>query len=503
MQLVRNLYLGGDEKTFRARSRRPWSRSTSRTPLEAVDPHRLPQHRPLRHRRRPDRRGRAGGRANVLRPPGLSRTRSRSPRCSRACRRRRRTTTRSSTPPAARDRRNEVLATMAVRLHLRRARRRRRARAAGGQARTTTTRSFHEAVLLRLRARAAGARATAETVAAGDLKVYTTIDPHLSAQAAQGDQDSPEPARRPRRRRSSRENPANGYVDTIAQSGQLRAVAVQPRRRGPAPARVDVQGDRARRRALARDRPVHAPTTSRTRSSPAGCRGYPTYKVTIDGGGNLDAARSTSTRRRSRPTTPSSPSSPPTSARRASRRWPTRWAWCRAPAQLSGRGARRPDASASRHSRWRTSTRRSPTAAGATSRSRSRRSCSRTATSTRAGARPTASRCSRPATADVETEILQHNVEYGTATRSAIGCPTAAKTGTTAASSSTRGSTASRRSARRSCGWATRQANISMTDVHGRAAARRAAAGGDLARLHGAGRRGRRARRFPTRPPTR
>jgi membrane peptidoglycan carboxypeptidase len=31
----------------------------------------------------------------------------------------------------------------------------------------------------------------------------------------------------------------------------------------------------------------------------------------------------------------------------------------------------------------------------------------------------------------VETEILQHNVEYGTATLSAIGCPTAAKTGTT------------------------------------------------------------------------
>jgi penicillin-binding protein 1A len=31
----------------------------------------------------------------------------------------------------------------------------------------------------------------------------------------------------------------------------------------------------------------------------------------------------------------------------------------------------------------------------------------------------------------VETEILQHNVEYGTATLSAIGCPSAAKTGTT------------------------------------------------------------------------
>ena len=37
---------------------------------------------------------------------------------------------------------------------------------------------------------------------------------------------------------------------------------------------------------------------------------------------------------------------------------------------------------------------------------------------------------STAATTD-ETEILQHNVQYGTATGSAIGCPTAAKTGTT------------------------------------------------------------------------
>ena len=41
--------------------------------LEALDPHRLPQHRPLRDRRRPDRRGRAGGVVDVLRPPGLRR----------------------------------------------------------------------------------------------------------------------------------------------------------------------------------------------------------------------------------------------------------------------------------------------------------------------------------------------------------------------------------------------------------------------------------------------
>ena len=51
----------------------------------------------------------------------------------------------------------------------------------------------------------------------------------------------------------------------------------------------------------------------------------PTYTVTIDGGGSLDAP-STSTRRWSPPTTPCSRSSPPTSASRASPRWPTRWA---------------------------------------------------------------------------------------------------------------------------------------------------------------------------------
>ena len=56
----------------RARSRRRWSPSGSRSALEAVDPHRLPQHDPLRHRRRPDRRGRRGGVRAVLRPPGVA-----------------------------------------------------------------------------------------------------------------------------------------------------------------------------------------------------------------------------------------------------------------------------------------------------------------------------------------------------------------------------------------------------------------------------------------------
>jgi membrane peptidoglycan carboxypeptidase len=45
--------------------------------------------------------------------------------------------------------------------------------------------------------------------------------------------------------------------------------------------------------------------------------------------------------------------------------------------------------------------------------------------------RPSRTRVLSSAAAAVETEILQHNVEYGTATRAAIDCPSAAKTGTT------------------------------------------------------------------------
>ena len=54
-----------------------------------------------------------------------------------------------------------------------------------------------------------------------------------------------------------------------------------------------------------------------------------------------------------------------------------------------------------------------------------------------------------------ETSILHQNVQSGTATRSAIGCPTAAKTGTTSelVDAWLDGYTPN---TRRSCGWATR-----------------------------------------------
>ena len=68
----------------------------------------------------------------------------------------------------------------------------------------------------------------------------------------------------------------------------------------------------------------------------------------------------------------------------------------------------------------------------------------------------------------VETEILQHNVQYGTATGSAISCPTAAKTGTTSGlvDAWLDGFTPNRTTV---VWMGYPKANISMTDVHGQA----------------------------------
>ena len=68
----------------------------------------------------------------------------------------------------------------------------------------------------------------------------------------------------------------------------------------------------------------------------------------------------------------------------------------------------------------------------------------------------------------VETEILQHNVQYGTATRSAITCPSAAKTGTTSklVDAWLDGFTPNRTTVVW-MGYADK--NVSMTDVHGQA----------------------------------
>jgi membrane peptidoglycan carboxypeptidase len=70
------------------------------------------------------------------------------------------------------------------------------------------------------------------------------------------------------------------------------------------------------------------------------------------------------------------------------------------------------------------------------------------------------------AAALVETEILQHNVLYGTATGSAITCPSAAKTGTTSrlVDAWLDGFTPNRTTV---VWMGYPQANVAMTDVHG------------------------------------
>ena len=68
-------------------------------------------------------------------------------------------------------------------------------------------------------------------------------------------------------------NPHNGHIEAMAESESYEQSPVQPRRRRPPPAGLHVQGDRPRRRALAGGSTRTAPTTSRTRSRRAGCRG--------------------------------------------------------------------------------------------------------------------------------------------------------------------------------------------------------------------------------------
>ena len=207
---------------------------------------------------------------DLLRQAGLAAGPRSSRRCSPACRRRPRSTTRSSIPTAASERRNEVLAKMAELHYISRgAGRQRRARAAGGHTAATTTPNAKRTSSSNTCASCSIERYGAKTVEQGGLKVYTTIDLQHAAPGAQSDRRSARRARRPgvgdrHDQPRQRRHRGDGGVR------ELRAVAVQPRRRRPPPARLDVQGDRPRRRALARDRPEHDLLPTRTRSSRAG-----------------------------------------------------------------------------------------------------------------------------------------------------------------------------------------------------------------------------------------
>ena len=179
---------------------------------------------------------------------------------------------------AAKERRNEVLAKMAeLRLHLLRAGLRRGGLVAAGATRRLLLAAPRE-LLLRICPPAADQPLRhSATVEQGGLNVYTTIDPRMQGLArkaiAEVLDEKADPAAAIVTRPAQRRRRGDGAVR------ELQPVAVQPRRRRPPPARLDVQGDRARRRARARHRPVRPPSTSRNDSPPAGCRATRTYTV--------------------------------------------------------------------------------------------------------------------------------------------------------------------------------------------------------------------------------
>jgi len=127
----------------------------------------------------------------------------------------------------------------------------------------------------------------AARVAAGDLKVHTTINPQLQAlakAAIDGVLDLPtDPSAA-----LVSENPTNGYVDAMAQSGSYTQsefnLATQAHRQPGSTFKAIVLAD-----ALAHGiDPFTTEYLSHTLLA-GWLPGYPTYMVTIDGGGNLDS----------------------------------------------------------------------------------------------------------------------------------------------------------------------------------------------------------------------
>ena len=100
----------------------------------------------------------------------------------------------------------------------------------------------------------------AQTVRQGGMKVYTTID--LDKQEQARDTIADHLARHRAVVGDRHDQPAQRLHRGDGVVGRLRRVELQPRRPGPPPARLDVQGDGADDRAAARRRPGLARTTS-------------------------------------------------------------------------------------------------------------------------------------------------------------------------------------------------------------------------------------------------
>ncbi|MGA3361841.1 MAG: transglycosylase domain-containing protein [Solirubrobacteraceae bacterium] len=302
-------------------------------------------------------------------------------------------------------------------------------------------------------------------VQAGDLKVYTTIDPRLQqlARAAiDGVLDLPtDPSAA-----LVSENPANGYVDAMAQSGTYEEsqfnLATQAHRQPGSTFKAIVLAD-----ALSHGiDPFTTYYLSHT-LEPGWLTGYPTYMVTIDGGGNLDAPlnldealvasdntvfaqlaadlteASVTRMAYAMGVVPGTLHSYPAEALGGLTYGVTPLEMANVYSTIADGGYRNKQITITKvvfpnghvDSSW---------------------------------GRPARVQVLSTAATAVETEILQHNVEYGTATLSAIGCPTAAKTGTTSnlVDAWLDGFTPNRTTV---VWMGYPKSDVSMTDVHGQA----------------------------------
>ena len=305
----------------------------------------------------------------------------------------------------------------------------------------------------------------AARVDAGDLKVYTTIDPHLQALARSAIDGVLNLATDPSAALVS-EDPANGYVDAMAQSGSYAQseynLATQAHRQPGSTFKAIVLAD-----ALAHGiDPFTTDYLSHT-LEPGWLTGYPTYMVTIDGGGNLDAPlnldealvasdntvfaqlaadlteASVTKMAYAMGVVPGTLHSYPAEALGGLTYGVTPLEMANVYATIADGGYRNKQITITKvvfpngrvDSSW---------------------------------GRPARVQVLSTAATAVETEILQHNVEYGTATLSAIGCPTAAKTGTTSnlVDAWLDGFTPNRTTV---VWMGYPKSDVSMTDVHGQA----------------------------------
>ena len=302
-------------------------------------------------------------------------------------------------------------------------------------------------------------------LAAGDLKVYTTIDPHLSdlaRQAIVGVLDEPgDPSAA-----LVSENPNNGYVDTMAQSGNFSQsqynLAADAQRQPGSTFKAIVLAD-----ALAHGiDPFTTEYLSHT-LEPGWLASVPSYTVSIDGGGDLDeplnldealvasdntvfaqlaadlGEQSVTQMAYAMGVLPGTLHSYPAEALGGLTVGVTPLEMANVYSTIADGGLRNKQITITKvvfadgrvDSSWGV---------------------------------PHRVRVLSQAAALVEQEILQHNVEYGTATQSAIDCPTAAKTGTTSGlvDAWLDGFTPNRATV---VWMGYEKENISMDDVHGQA----------------------------------